>query len=1358
MGISMSRSLPAIRYSLIVLFAFVFSQVISLSSENSVRVVFAQGTTNLCWAELSSQTSRDGSPDVWALQYLLLTKNIADLPLPLEANGNFDEATRSAVATLLPESNGIVNADVWNALIPEEIIDIDSENIDANAIRAIQYLLRYKFGIDTGNSGRTKDGVDGDFAEKTEEAVREFQTLLSPGSDGDVGPITWSALLWSPSLHSGTTNSNDPNVRAIQYLLKYRIAGLDIDESINADEVTYTPETAQAVTAFQIENGIPADGIVGPATWLRLVTGLDLQLRDGTGDNPERNDAVKALQHLLSDKHLINIGDDGIDGKFGTDTQTAVTEFKSNAGLPADNAIVTFETWVKLICDFQCGGVLSAASVGMPPVCDADEPDDADGDGLSDDTERMLGTDINNPDTDGDGLLDPWEVPSTFKGIPVPGAGFGNDIDTDGDGIDDVKGIDITRDEVFGPYADGKCKTNNFDKFRGYQETGRPSSPCAMFVHPPNAWHKDVYLEIDWQDCLKEGCPGDMWGRTDSLGLDTTHHAPNISGIAILRRHFANGPQSNPDGRNGISLHVLIDERLEHVPNCDTLEGGIAVKAKHFGSPLAHRDNLKKDNILKARKMVYRYAWSGHSRSNEDNKKCRTPWLIETFLTGITALYHLPDYDYSRYGEVNLGGNDIIITLGPLWICPYKGRNVTLVSQCSTDALKPWQALNPFDGKILPDTVGIYPARVEDERGNVLKFARPVSKQLEKIDPALEDNDNDGTAALWSRSLSRLLSYALGANNTHLDQNYPQRRFGGLELKPIQWPEEILYAPQPTDGTPLSKNAFSFPLHGRPVSGQILASSGEVSQNEMIDLDNDGIDDFIDNCPDIPNIEQADLDDDNIGDICDLDIDGDRLELSEGFTYNESADALPYDSDNDNKPNSTDTDDDNDNIVDNEDNCPIAPNTEQIDSDNDLLGDDCDLDDDNDGIFDTFESYAGSDPLDSDSQIEFLGLFDSCSDQEDNDLNGLIDDDDPNCVDSDGDGLPNPFDNCPAVANLGFLDTDNDGLGDSCDVTPYPVNEMAAITVASLEPTMEGGQFSVKVSATEVEFGALSFEWDTNGDGIYSASGDETELDALSFDGPGVYSVSVKVSDGWGMEVIETVEIEILNADPQGLVIDYQQIDDSSIDFTATFTDAGELDTHTITWDWGDDSISQTEDVPFYRVATASHEFPDDGPYDVTVTITDDDGGSTTLIVENVPNGVGNVDAAASVTSVIWNDANRNDVQDAGEGAGGTVVKLYGGSDLEFIEETETDANGQFTLAVPIGEYRLSYELPGRLRFDPEDENIATTDGPGGWTVPFVLERGDAFALEHKVVATTELEIDPTLQLDHDLFLPFIGQ
>lgn len=88
----------------------------------------------------------------------------------------------------------------------------------------------------------------------------------------------------------------------------------------------------------------------------------------------------------------------------------------------------------------ELGGAADSAlyTIAVPPVPPSP---DADGDGLTDAEEAVLGTDPHNPDTDGDGLLDGEEVDDAATD-PLQA-------DTDGDFIDD--GAEVEGNRPAGP-------------------------------------------------------------------------------------------------------------------------------------------------------------------------------------------------------------------------------------------------------------------------------------------------------------------------------------------------------------------------------------------------------------------------------------------------------------------------------------------------------------------------------------------------------------------------------------------------------------------------------------------------------------------------------------------------------------------------------------------------------------------------------------------------------------------------------------------------------------------------------------------------------------------------------------------
>ncbi len=119
---------------------------------------------------------------------------------------------------------------------------------------------------------------------------------------------------------------------------------------------------------------------------------------------------------------------------------------------------------------------------------------------------------------------------------------------------------------------------------------------------------------------------------------------------------------------------------------------------------------------------------------------------------------------------------------------------------------------------------------------------------------------------------------------------------------------------------------------------------------------------------------------------------------------------------------------DGDEVCDVIDNCPGVYNPGQDDNDSDGTGDLCDicpgyddsLDDDGDGVPDGCDACPGyDDGLDDDSD----GVPDGC------DVCPGYDDN----IDNDGDNVPDGCDNCPTDHNPYQIDTDHDGLGNTCD-------------------------------------------------------------------------------------------------------------------------------------------------------------------------------------------------------------------------------------------------------------------------------------------------------------------------------------
>ncbi len=133
------------------------------------------------------------------------------------------------------------------------------------------------------------------------------------------------------------------------------------------------------------------------------------------------------------------------------------------------------------------------------------------------------------------------------------------------------------------------------------------------------------------------------------------------------------------------------------------------------------------------------------------------------------------------------------------------------------------------------------------------------------------------------------------------------------------------------------------------------------------------------------------------------------------------------------------------------------------------------------------------------------------------------------------------------------------------------------------------------------------YEWDLNGDGIPDYSSELPWVTAVYSDNA-VVQVTLWVKDLLGLTDDVTHLITVFNIPPYNLSISTNGslIAGEEITFRGQAFDPG-MDSLTYEWNFGDGSLGQGQVV--------THTYQSEGSYDVTLNVTDDDGGSSTMKV-----------------------------------------------------------------------------------------------------------------------------------------------
>ncbi len=233
---------------------------------------------------------------------------------------------------------------------------------------------------------RPRLNADGVFNTSTEEAVINFQNTFNLTPDGIVGKATWYKIksifnavkgladlqsegltiedidrIYSEALGPG---DEGPQVRVIQYYLA--VIGYFDDEipQVTLSSV-FDSATEEAVRAFQAQQGLSIDGVVGRSTWnaltesyLRIITSLPPEFSNiaaeiypgrvlSTGIEGEDVRRLQVFINLAAENYSY-IPRVAVDGIYGPGTAAAVSIIQENNGIPV-SGITGPTTWYAII-------------------------------------------------------------------------------------------------------------------------------------------------------------------------------------------------------------------------------------------------------------------------------------------------------------------------------------------------------------------------------------------------------------------------------------------------------------------------------------------------------------------------------------------------------------------------------------------------------------------------------------------------------------------------------------------------------------------------------------------------------------------------------------------------------------------------------------------------------------------------------------------------------------------------------------------------------------------------------------------------------------------------------------------------